>query len=225
MSGILNSACDEIVGPEFSYQPSSGDSAWDQLAAAYIAARMEAAACDVRGAMDKTTQLKTTLRAVWTDGDQLQVDVAGGATQFFEADELVQPRSVGNSGKTIVNGVELDGDLRAVAYHVLKRGVSNPLGFVASLDQTQAIPASQARLVAYRKRVTQTRGVPFLASILCIYQRLDGYLDSETLAADGRQGRLPDHACGRPRPRHGVRRPGNETSDSVSSQLFSAWAG
>jgi capsid protein len=58
------------------------------------------------------------------------------------------------------------------------------VGYGGATEQAQYRQRSDCLWPAYRKRVSQTRGVPYLASGLGLFDRLDGYLDSETLAAE-----------------------------------------
>lgn len=183
MAGLVNRAADEIVGHTFEFKPVTADGEFNKAAAEHIRGRMDAAAFDWRGEIDYWQHLRLTLKALWTDGDVLGAFTTGGAVQTFEADELATPREA--EGRDIVNGVEYAPDGRRAGYHVtLQRTKSDAArGWVPSLSETRRIPAGEAIFPRYVLRVNSTRGVPFLHGPLSIFDRLDGYIDSETLAA------------------------------------------
>ncbi len=182
-SGILDTASDNIVGANFDFIPKTGGKELDKLARAYITERMKAENCDATGVRDFTAMLKTSVRDLWVAGDELWVKRSDGSVLTFEADQIVSPDD--RSGdKRIVMGVELDKVNRAVAYHIKGRPGKGDYG-MAKIDATATrIPAANAIFAAYRKRPNQTRGVPFLASILSTFDRMNNYLDYESLAAE-----------------------------------------
>jgi len=187
LHGLLDRAVDNIFGSgPISLRPMTGDAASDAAQAAFFAEITAPEAADAAGRADFSELARTCLRAVWTDGDILIADRAGdGAALIYEADQIISPRQKGDATGTarIVQGVELDPYNRPVAFHVAGRKTSGDFGSVRSEAATTRIPASDAALAAYRTRTAQTRGVPFLAAALSLFDNLDAYLDAETMAA------------------------------------------
>lgn len=182
LSGLLNTAADEIVGPKFQFRSLAANAETRRKVQEWLIERAKAKNCDYRGNLSLVAHTKLTLRALWTDGDILHAFVQGGKMQTFEADELATPELTG--GLNIVNGLEFGPDGPVVRYWVRPRGVNHRYGLVDSLAPLKSIAAGEAIFPALRKRFSQSRGIPFLASCLAIYDRLDGYLDSETVAAE-----------------------------------------
>jgi len=107
--------------------------------------------------------------------------------QLIEADRLCNPMFAANT-VTLTGGVEMDDAGAPIAYHMLKR---HP----GSIDRTQAMlwerePAfgtkTKRRNVVhlYRKhRPGQTRGIPYLSSVIETIKQLDRYTEAEVMAA------------------------------------------
>lgn len=182
-SGILDTACDNIVGANFDFIPKTGDPDLNKLAREYITKRMKAENCDATGARDFTAMLKTEVRDLWTAGDELWVKRSNGSVLTFEADQIVSPDNK-DAGKRIVMGVELDNVNHPVAYHIKQRKSKGDFGMSKIDATTTRIPVANAIFASYRKRPNQTRGVPFLAATLETFDRLNNYIDYESLAAE-----------------------------------------
>ena len=181
ISGILDRAQDNIVGANFEFNPNTGDKELDKKIKEYIVERMLAENCDAAGVRDFPDMMKTTIRAAWTDGDNLWTKRPGGSVLVFEADQVETPP--GQRGG-IVLGVERNVAGKHTAYHVKQRKLAPNGGFAGTATGTIKIPAANAFMPAFRKRFGQTRGVPFLASALAHYNRFHNYLDFESLAAE-----------------------------------------
>ena len=185
-SGLLNRALDNIFGPSFATRPATGDESLDAAAADYIAERSTARLADASGRRELADIARTALRAVWNDGDCLLVQRRNGSLLPFEADQVVTPETKPNDDRRIVLGVELDRVNRPTGYHLRQRLTSGDHGYTqrGRRETTTRIAARWTIHPAYLPRFNQTRGLPFLTSALAIYDRLDGYLDNETLAAE-----------------------------------------
>jgi len=170
-SGLLDTAANNIIGNNFDFIPNAGDKKLNKKAKAYITTKMEARFCDATGVRDFEDLAKTTLRALWTDGDNLWVKRPDGSALLFEADQIESPSA---RDKNIVLGVEMDNINRHIAYHVKQR-----------TDKKSAkVVTANAIMPAYRKRINQTRGLPFMAASLGYFTRFNSYLDFESLAAE-----------------------------------------
>jgi len=176
--GILDRFVDNVVGDTFGFRPTTGDPQWNDAAHAWMVEQM-GPECDVRGLLDFHSILRTALRAIGTDGDVLLVHAPGRKLQAIEAHQVGTPWDA--SGRNIVNGVEMDKAGRPVAFHVASQTYN---GRIARNDDAQRIPAEHVIWPAYRTRFTQTRGLPVLTAALAHYDRLDAYIDNESLAAE-----------------------------------------
>ena len=188
MSGLLDRALDNIFGDNFDFIPATGDVELDKLAKLYITKKMSAALASASGESDFIDIARTSLRAVWTDGDVLLAKRPDGTLLPFEADQIETPsgRSAGGNGdKQIVLGVELSGVNKHIAYYIRPRQSRGDSGMVRLDTASQRIVRRDVIFPAYRKRHNQTRGVPFLASALATFDRTNNWLDNESLAAEG----------------------------------------
>ena len=143
-------------------------------------------------------------RSQLTNGDVLVVRRAKARRQspfllaldIVESDRLSTPRALqrGESvrDKEILNGVELDADGAAVAYWIQKEhpGDTGVIGRrLKKKGEWSRVPAFDSRgrwLVRHLyfvKRPGQTRGEPFFAPVIDMFQQLDDYMDAELVAA------------------------------------------
>jgi lambda family phage portal protein len=180
MGGLLDTMAGQIVGDALQFVPSTDDADWNRRASDYILSRMDPEAFDYRGEVDYRQGLRLCLRALWTDGDILQVPLTDGRVQTWEAHELGSPWV----SRRITNGIERSDEGPTVAYHVVRKGRRSTRGYVHSTDDLKRIDARGCYFLANRYRYNQTRGVPHLARCLEVYDRLDNYIDSETIAAE-----------------------------------------
>ncbi len=178
ISGMLDTAQNNIVGSNFEFNPNTGDKDLNKQVKEYIEKRMLKENCDATGVRDFEEMLEATLRAMWTDGGNLWTKRTDGSVLLFEADQLETPPGNPN----VVLGVELNDAHRHMAYHVKQRGIAQSS---RPPQKTTRVPAAHAFMPAYRKRINQTVGIPFIAAVLGYHDRFNNYLDFETLAADG----------------------------------------
>jgi len=185
-SGMLDRGVVNIWGANFDFIPTTGDPELDKRVKDYIARRMDKYYADASGVRDFTEIGQTALRAIWNDGDCLLIKRRDGSVMPVEADQIESPQVLGYDGQSrrIVLGVELNKMNRPTAFHLRYRPVSGDSGLVRSTEQWRRVPAKYGIYAAYRKRFNQTRGVPFLASILGTFDRTDNYLDYEQIAAE-----------------------------------------
>lgn len=112
-------------------------------------------------------------------------DLLGLKLQVIEADRVSTP-AARQSDRTIVDGVEKDGDGAPVRYWVANRHPDSLLG-----DPLEHVPIPafsergdrMALHVFHRKRPDQTRGVPFLAPVVEQLKQLCRFSEAELAAA------------------------------------------
>ena len=78
-------------------------------------------------------------------------------------------------------GVEIDARRKPVAYHLYKNH-PNDLGTGQS-NETIRVPADEVIHAFIRQRPEQTRGYPFVASVMSNIKMLNGYYEAEIVAA------------------------------------------
>jgi len=186
ISGILNRALDNIFGDAFGFIPNTGDTDLNAIVKEYIDRRMTAEHCDAAGVDDFVAMARTSVRGVWTDGDSLMVFRPDGSMIPFEADQILTPRDFSKgpgrdrneTKNSIVMGVEKSRLGRHLRYHVSQRPETG------KETETKAVRPENCIFPSFRTRHRQTRGLPYLASAMSIFERLDGFIDSETFAAE-----------------------------------------
>lgn len=182
-SGIINLALNNIFGSSFDFVPGTSDPLLNKQVKGYIKKRMASTACDATGNFDFTEIAKTSMRAVWNDGDCLLVKQKDGSILPFESDQIISPKNKSN-GVRFVNGVELNSVNRPLAYWVKQRRTQGDYAGIKIDDESKRVQAKYVFYPAYKTRFNQTRGVPFLAAILKRFDRVNNYIDYESLAAE-----------------------------------------
>ena len=182
LHGILDRAVENILGPTFEWQPMTADEGWNRAAHAYTNLRAGPSA-DIRRMMDLRALAQIWLRSCFTDGDTL-VGFTDDGLVTYEADQLVSPGKGQAGEKAIINGIEVNRRTgRPVAYHVADRKWRGLYSGASWARDTHRIPAAEALLIGSYQRTSQTRAVPALAPALATWDHLDGYLESEQIAA------------------------------------------
>ena len=124
---------------------------------------------------------RLALRAVINDGD-IGVHLTNvGKFEYIEAERIWSPFSQvpsSSDGPRIEQGVELDQFNKHLSYRVVNRGL---FGDVIS-GEPRTIKAKDFVFPAYRKRISQTRGVPVLVSAFPMIERINDVCDSEAVA-------------------------------------------
>jgi lambda family phage portal protein len=108
--------------------------------------------------------------------------------QLIEADRVCNPSDQLMDTETLRAGVELDQYGAPIAYHIRKR---HPFSYAGALDRAsnrvEAFGKKTGRRnvlhMIDRKRIGQTRGVPFLAPVIEPLKQLDRYTEAEVMAA------------------------------------------
>lgn len=178
LSAMLDRWTDGTVGNSLNFRPVSGDDGWNK--AAYDLTRERMKRCDHRGFFDAASLTRTMLRSIGTDGEQLWAMTADGLIQVIETHQIGTPRDK-ITARTINDGVELSPDGRPLGYWVSDEVYG---GYIPRSTQAEFVSAADAIMPAYRKRASQTHGVPLVAAAMKLYERVDGYIDNESLAAE-----------------------------------------
>jgi len=185
MRGIIDRMRDNVMAPDYGFRPDSGDEKFDADAAAALAETAPTA--EHRGMFDLQQVFETGFRSLGPDGDFLEIFLKDNRLQIIEAHDLVTPRNrTGYKGRRVVGGVETDSSGRPRAYYVRDPSSAPRFGYsgwIGSYRDAQRIDAADVNHVAARTRFSQTRGVPVMAASIGALERLDGYLESESIAA------------------------------------------
>lgn len=167
--------------------------AWERQAQRLFNAWAESEECDITREQDFSGLTSLALLSTLLSGDVLQVrrfkrrpgDLFATKVQLVEADRVSNPRWAPNTDK-LVEGVELDGDGAAVAYHVLDHHPGDIFGVARQTWKRVPAFASDgsrlASLLFQRRRPGQPRGVPYLAPVIEALKQLDRYGESELQA-------------------------------------------
>jgi lambda family phage portal protein len=145
--------------------------------------------CELSGRFSWIDFQRLVLRCLARDGEVLVRKLPGALglqLQIIEADVLdIDDNRTAENGNDIRFGVELDGNRRPVAYHLLNRhpGDTPWTGSAASTLKRTRVPAEEVIHLFRPDRPDQTRGVPWLAASMARLKMLDGYAEAELMAA------------------------------------------
>lgn len=145
--------------------------------------------CDVTGTLSWIDAQKFWLKATARDGEILvrlvrsPTNGFGLALQFLEVDRMDETHfETLSNGNTISMGVERDGNLRPVAYHLRTPG-RQPGSFLSNIGPTERIPADEVIHGGIHERADQPRYAPWNSAALIRLQFLSGYEEAEIVAA------------------------------------------
>lgn len=145
---------------------------------------------EVTGLFTRPQMERQVLRSWLRDGDVFGKHIRGTvpgykhltatpyAIELLEADFV--PDTLSDSGRRIVQGVELNAWRRPVAYHVLLDHPGETTGYRFA---TKPIPADNILHLAIRKRLHQVRGVSLLHGIITRIADLKDVEEAERVAA------------------------------------------
>lgn len=116
------------------------------------------------------------------------------------ADDYHYPGLPAGSGNTVRMGIELDSFFRPVAYYVRQRHPSELRFDGTATDQIERVPADQIIHLSIVDRWPQTRGEPWLHTVVRRLNDLDGYTEAEVIRARAQAVRMgiiqtPDDAA------------------------------
>lgn len=171
-------------------------SAWQRQASRIVTAVAMRKAFDAAGRLSFPQMQRMALRSVMSGGDAFAVrrwipragDILACKVQLLEADRVGNPLGRINS-PTLRDGVALDAFGATEGYWVASHHPSEA-GFGQGFPTYDFLPAlgpsSGQPLVLHimeQHRVSQTRGVPYLAPVIRQLKQLDRFMDSELAAA------------------------------------------
>lgn len=142
--------------------------------------------CDVTGRLSWVDVQAQVVQTVARDGEALVRLVRGYrndwrfAVQLIEADHL--DVRYNDSARNVRMGVEYDGWGKPVAYHLLTRHPGDTLCMRADVRR-ERVKADDLLHIYASDRPSQSRGVPWLHSVILSSQMLDGYKEAELVAA------------------------------------------
>jgi lambda family phage portal protein len=169
--------------------------AWEKSAERIFRYQAEGRYLDVAGRDTFAQQQRKVLRGALESGDMIVMNrqkVRRGALvahtlQLIEADRVCNP--LGQPDRPgFAGGIETDSDGEPVFYHVASRH-PHELGATAPIEWTK-VPTRGAKSgapvilhPAWRRRPDQSRGVPYLATVIEPLKQLDRYGEAELMAA------------------------------------------
>lgn len=192
VSGAIEKICDNVVftgiRPQFKLTRDNGDVDRDL---ARMLERMHKRWAKAVNAVEKQ---ELGVRHLWTDGEYLihffiDMDLLDKGLppvnyELLEADHLdsfVHGELPG--GNIAKRGIEYDKSGTVVAYHLFREhpGDSTAMTF-RSLGDSVRVDAESIEHVFARKRISQSRGISWMASIIMHMRNFDEYQDSEQTA-------------------------------------------
>lgn len=162
---------DLVCQQGFALNPQTGNNSLDsEIIARWRRWATRPESCDVRREHDLFSMIAIAFRRIIVDGDIFALLLGDGRIQWHEAhrcrscEENLKP----GRGRTVVHGVELDGQRASVAYWFTRRPVSLRRSIAAkdALKRVEAYDENGQRVVLHgvlAERMTQARGVTSLA--------------------------------------------------------------
>lgn len=143
--------------------------------------------CDVSGRMSFPDMTRAITRGVARDGEALvriregAINAYGYALQYLDIERLdtTLNREPAQGVNQIIMGVEMDGDGRAVAYHLL----TAPLGRDPVGKKHARIPASEIIHLYITDDPEQVRGIPWMHASMIRIHHLKGFQEAAIIAA------------------------------------------
>lgn len=137
---------------------------------------------DVRRRMNFWRIVRGAVRAWLTDGDQLIVRTNTGSLSVVTAERIVPPGNKFAATPTMVDGVEMDANGRAIAYHVAEyQGDGANVGM-----KTRRIDAADCMFLVnpVHDDPDMVRGEPWLQAAIDRIEQLDRYIFNVGVAAE-----------------------------------------
>lgn len=200
--GAINTVVTNVVGTGLAMQPApdaeflgldeDAAKAWGDATSREWKLWAESPDCDITRAQNFYGLQSLVFRSVLESGDVFVIPTMAGpgvpyklALQVIEADRVCNPNWKADT-ETLVQGVEMDANGAPIAYHVASRhpGARNRAGM--TWTRIPAFNSAGRRNVLHifeRRRPGQTRGVPYLASVIEPLKQLTRYSDAEISAA------------------------------------------
>jgi len=158
----------------------------DEKAAATIEEKFAefSASCDVTGKYSLRQFLSVAIGSVVIDGEVLIRRVKnydnpfGYALQLIEADHLVE--TLNDKQRNIKMGVEYNDWGKPIAYHLYKH---HPGEYSSLSQEIIRVEAEEIIHLFIQDRISQSRGVPWMHSVMTDMKMLKGYEEAELVAA------------------------------------------
>lgn len=193
--GILNSLVNKVVGPkgigvEFMPKTLAGDPMPELASQLSEAFDRWSHRPEVTGAFNRSRAERLMCRSWLRDGEVFVKLLSGNVKslrhatktqlsfEMLEADFV--PIDLTQEKKKILQGIEINGWGRKMAYHVLK---SHPGDMGMYSMDTKRVPAEKMLHASMCDRIHQLRGVSIFSSVLTRLQDIKDYEESERVAA------------------------------------------
>lgn len=173
-TGTVNRLLDNILGDGFRFQARTANARTNK--------RLEALWADwcmapeVREMDDWCTIERMAARHLIVDGDVAAIKTDQGRCQLIEAERIAFP-GMARGQNRVESGVEIDAVGKPVAFHIADY---DPSGFVS--PKSQPYSADSVVYVAWRARISQTRGIPVMVPSFPMFHRINDVCDSEAIA-------------------------------------------
>jgi lambda family phage portal protein len=178
-TGMLDRATENVIGHGMRNDPTTGDPETDERLRELWPAWWDTA--DLTGMFGGVELERLAHRSFLRDGDIGFALVDRGWNKAFvqpiEGDLIDTMEGGYDLAKRIVDGIQLNEDMRPIAYYVL--------GLAITGVQMESVPVPAKNFVFYarRKSFTQLRGEPCFAQVERLFDQIDGYVEASVVAA------------------------------------------
>lgn len=212
-TGAINTSVTSTVGSGLTCQPNIDQEllgltdeqadAWEADALRWWTLWADTTECDIESELVFGQMQELAYRSVLESGDILRLrrflwdkellrprrgDAFATKLQLVEADRVSNPKYVPDTN-VLQGGVEVDGDGRVSRYWVQTAHPGDSF-YYGAIDDWRPVPTRHpksgqriARLMFYKQRPGQRRGVPYLAPVIAALKQLERYTDAELMAA------------------------------------------
>lgn len=187
-TGVLDRACENVVGTTIRVEPRTEDPEFNRQAKAWWKQWAYTTSCDARGIYNFGGMLRLLHRGKLRDGDcgilLAELPTAPGAPgrpvlQLIEADQFETPPAdmgkIRDDGSQIVDGIELNESGRAVAYHLRYVDVRREA-------RHQRIEAKDFIYLRRSNRYRAVRGETAFYGMYTLFDQIMGVLDATVVS-------------------------------------------
>lgn len=178
---ILDRSVENVVGAGFRLQALTDDPEWNKAAEElWNAWASDKKAADSAGLQTWHEMQALGYRGELRDGDSAFVRQDDGTIRLVESDEIADPKG-GYTRPDMVDGIELDGRLRPLAFHVFDPS-PDMIWPDRRVAPSRRYPVDQVIFNANRKRASGTRGLTRFKGLFWILDQSDGSREAITVA-------------------------------------------
>ena len=176
---LLTASTQNVIGTGIRLQMMSDSTTWNEEREGLWAEWCRFP--ESRRRLNMTEVLQIVLRSYLRDGDIGGYMRPDGLIRLTESDEIATPTGGTFHDPNQVDGIDLNDDGQAIAYHIAKQ--PRQLHDRRFAMQSVKIPADQMLFLARMTRAGETRGPSAFATVFWLFDQIEGQIQAVTAAA------------------------------------------